>query len=273
MSVTFPDYTQFVTAPGQPALPPGYSPQLSEHGGQSTYLGSRFYQSPPTYGTPQYTYRDLDSMWGKGQDVVLGNKDMLWRLGFMSATQRDAGGFWTQADNNSMREAMAVANKNGVSFAQLYEQQQRNGKTIGASSAGGSGSSGPGGNRYSVSTSSSTSTSVNLSSRESAHAVLSQALANEIGRQPTNAELAQFLRTLNATERANASVSTSSGRSVSDRLTGNSTSTSSSKSTSHSVDPTAEATAFAKGNAALAHERESYQGANYMSVIAKMIGV
>jgi hypothetical protein len=103
-------------------------------------------------------------------------------------------------------------------------------------SKGGGGGAGGGGSSFS-----STSTSVNLTGKDESDATLDQALSNLLGRTATDAEKKQFLSSLNAAERANPTVQTSSGTTS---ASGASRSSSTTKSTS--VSPAARAQSFAQ---------------------------
>lgn len=263
MTTPYPESTSpWVVRSGEPGLPLGYqaahgygdNPAYVNYPGYTGYGTAR----GMTYGQPVYTYRDLDSMWGKGPAQVYGVKDMLYRLGYLSRTDASTP-FWSKSANSALQDAMADANKNGITLDQMYQANQKNG---GGNSGSGSGS-GSGGGR-SVSTSS----SVSLTSKEAAHQILGQALAQQLGRQPTAAETAAFLRSLNATEKANPSTSTTVST-----FDGSGNSHSSTTSKSVNINPSAEADAWTQNNSALAAERKGYQGALYFDVIGKMLGI
>lgn len=88
---------------------------------------------------------------------------------------------------------------------------------------------------------SNTSTQVSLTGKDQSDATLDQALSNLLGRTATDAEKKSFLSSLNAAERANPTVTTSSGTTS---ASGASSSTSSTKGTS--VDAGARAQKFAQ---------------------------
>jgi hypothetical protein len=271
----------WVVLSGQPALPQNYRATVGFSGVPYAPLQGQGAMSP-ALGTaitspPIYTVHDLNSMWGAGQKMVWQNKSLLYDLGYLPA--KDAAlGFWTNASASALQNAMADANRNGTSLENMHQTLMSGGKL--AYGPGGPNGSGA---QTSVSTSSQTSTSdsssISLTSREAAHAALSQQLANELGREPTNAELTRFLSALNGTERANPStshsVSTSSSRTVSGPGGSNSTgsSNSSSSSVSRSTDPGAEAQAWARKQTNTAAERNSYQQSGYFQIISKLMGI
>lgn len=271
----------WVVRSGEPALPydyratVGYKP-FSTPGATNDAWSQHFGQPAAVAVTspPIYTQQMLDAMWGKGRGAVYDTKGLLYDLGYLPS--KDAAlGFWTNTSAGALQNAMADANKNGQSLENMRQTLLSGGKL-----AYGPGS---GGSQTSVSTSntssSSDSTSISLTSREGAHAALSQQLANELGREPTNAELTRFLNSLNGTERANPSTSHQSGSSSSTTVSGPGGSSTTGSSSSHtssvsrSTDPSAEAQHWARGQTDLAAERNSYQQAGYFQVISKLLGV
>lgn len=70
-----------------------------------------------------------------------------------------------------------------------------------------------------------TQTSQNLSSTEDAHAIFLQAAQSLLGRDPTKSEIASFQKALNAYEKANPTVSTTTSNYVGDQLQSQSTNT------------------------------------------------
>lgn len=261
MSTPYPESSSpWVTREGDPALASdyratiGYQPYAyASHWGVKGDAAKHAYTDITS--APVYTYKALDSMWGKGPEQVYQTNDILYRLGYMSASVAGRN-FWSKEADTALRKAMADANRSGITLEQALLARMRDGSGSGAP---GSYRGGGGGGGRSVSTS----TSVNLTSKEAAQQILAQSLAQQLGRQPTASETAAFLRSLNATERANPSTSTTVS------TAGHSSTT----SKSVNINPSAEADTWVKNNKALATERAGYQGAMYYDVIAKMLGV
>lgn len=127
-----------------------------------------------------------------------------------------------------------------------------------------------------------TSESISLTGRGQAESLLRQAMTQQLGRAPTNKEVAQFKRALNTQERKNPSVTKSTSNST---TTTKGTSSGSSQSTSSSttgtqksttkqsdVDPGEEALDYARAKPRKS-EREMYQDMQYYEAIAEMIGL
>ena len=91
--------------------------------------------------------------------------------------------------------------------------------------------------------------------------ILQNALAQELGRKPTDTELTRFTRALNRKEAANPTVTTT-------HYSGDGSSVSS-KTKQGNVDPNTSAESFAKTVPA---ERNRFQDSQYLNVIANMIG-
>ena len=179
----------------------------------------------------------------------------LARAGYMSATK--ASPTYTMDFQNAMAKAMTDANYSGMSLDSLLAM-----RTLGANGAsvGGAGGSGSGGST----TSTNISKSYNITSRPTAQSLLKQVLAQELGREPTGAEVSRFVKALNKEERANPSINRST--TVSSAKGSSTTST----STPSKIDPGAEAEQF--GEKVSPQERHMFQQSNYYDVIANMVG-
>lgn len=217
----------------------------------------------PVYGQPIYTRSHMDAFLGRAayQDV-LEMQRKLYNYGFIDKIQTP--GFADASFMKGLEYLYATANQNGVTindiFARMDNAGARLGLKIGPTGLAGGGESGDGGG-----TSTTTSTSISLTSRAGAWQVLISALTNELGREPTDAEISRFSKSLNAKERADPSVSTST--TTYDAEGNAKTSTTSRQS---GVEPTAEAMVFAR-SPAMAAERRQYKGAQYFDVIADML--
>jgi len=209
------------------------------------------------WGVPHYTNSMVNALWGKGPEQVFNTQYMLYSLGYLPTL---TPGTMSDKTAKAFENAAADANRNGITFEQMLSNRQR--ATGSGGSSGGGGASGGGGGGRSLARTI-TQTSVNLTSREGAMSVLSNALAAELGRQPSQAELTRFVTGLNRQERSNPTVST---------VTTDATGTEKSRTTKQgNVDSGYQATQFAK-SAPLAAERNKFQDSQYFDVIAQMIG-
>jgi hypothetical protein len=211
----------------------------------------------PIFGVPHYTNSMVNALWGKGPEQVFNTQYMLYSLGYLPTF---TPGTMSEKTQKAFEQAATDANRNGITFEQMLINRA---KAMGAKGVaglpGGSGGGGGGGSLARTITQ----TSVNLTSREGAMSVLANALASELGRQPSQAELTRFVTGLNKQERANPTVST---------VTTDATGTEKSRTTKQgNVDSGYEATQFAK-SAPLAAERNRFQDSQYFDVIAQMIG-
>lgn len=227
----------------------------------------------PVYAVPQYHYADIQALWGKPSAQVLATQMKLYALGYLPSF---VPGTMTQKVQDAAEKAMTDANRNGLTLEQmLAKRNQALGAAPGAAGGGGGGGGGP---TSSTSYSSSTQKSISLTSREGAYAVLANALGQELGRAPTQAELTRFTNALNSKERANPTVTQQSGvtqttQSVSgSHATSHSSSSGTSTSKQGNVDAGYEALQFADSKP-LAPERNRFQDSQYMDTIAQMIGV
>lgn len=273
----------YVGVPDAYRVQQGYvnDPAMAAHyGTKQAFVG--------VYGVPQYRYSDIDALWGKPKGQVFDLQYKLYALGLLPTFIPGTMDMNTQT---AAEKAFEVANKNGTTIEQMLNQSN---PATGKPLAGGAGPAGSGGVSTSSSSSSSVSTSrqtqrsITLTSREGAMAVLSNALAQELGRQPSQAELTRFTKSLNAAQMANPDVSTSTSTTATQASQSGSSSTSGSHTSSHTssrsssnttgtsinkqgnVDPAYEATQFAKTTAPA--ERNRFQDSQYFDVIANMIG-
>jgi hypothetical protein len=198
---------------------------------------------------PIYTEMDVNNLYGKSRQQVIGIQQALYQMGYSTPTN----GIYTESSADAFRNALSDANRNGESLQEMYLRViGKDGNPFGGGGSGsGAGSSGP---RTSVSK------SVSLTSRAGAQAILTQQLATELGREPTPGEVSRFLKGLNKTERANPTVSTT----VSSATSSNTTTKQS------NVDPGAEGADFAK--TAAPAERKDFKEFQYMNVVAQMLG-
>lgn len=116
-----------------------------------------------------------------------------------------------------------------------------------------------------------TSESTNLSSRPTARAVLAGALATEMGREPSRAEVDAFLTGLNMAEKKNPTITTTTTTSDPNPKDHTVAVTSSSTTEQSDVDPAAKARNYAKDLDP--QEAKRYQEGNYYGLIAQMLGV
>lgn len=211
----------------------------------------------PIYSSPIYKTTDLNALAGKSwQQIwavqrVLANAGLL-KSGFLAGT-------YDQATRDALEKAMYVANLNGISLDTLFQRQDLIKKMYAAqgygTSGGGGGGGGGAGGTY-------TQSSINLTSKAQAKGILAAALAQEIGRQPTDAELNQFVSVLNKQERANPTITTTTVDS-----TGKSTSTVTKQG---NVDAQQSAEDYSR--TASPDEASRYQGANYFGVLERLMG-
>jgi hypothetical protein len=170
--------------------------------------------------------------------------------------KNDVGALWTKDVADAYADAMSDANGQYMDltdFLKLKSGQR-------AASSGGRGGGGGGG----PTSYRNVSKSVSITSRPTAQALLKQTLAAELGREPTDAEVTRFVKALNKQERANPSVTVTTGSSKG----GNSTS--SSTTTPSKIDPGAEAEQFAE--TVNPSEARRYQTGELYDVISRMVG-
>ena len=239
-----PNSGQYVGVPDSYRVQQGYvnDPRMAAHyGTRQAYVG--------VYGVPTYTYAEVNSLYGKPKGQVWNYQYQLYALGYLHSFTPGRMGASTES---AFLRAAEDANKNGMTFEQMLAQGK------GGPGSPGSGARGPGGGGPRTVTQS----SINLTSREGAQQILANALAQQLGRQPSDSELTRFTRSLNAHERANPTVTTTH------YAAGGTASSSTTKQ--GNVDTGYEADQFGKKVAPA--ERNRFQDSQYMDIIASMIG-
>lgn len=224
--------------------------QIARHYGYNkpTYEG--------VYRSPVYTNSMLNSLLGKGPQQILSWQMAAHDLGYLPTY---VPGVITDRTQNALTRLLTRANKNGMTVEQMLHTRKAAFKALGLTdSLSGGGGGGGGGGPRTV-----TQSSVNLTSREGAMQILQNALAQELGRKPTDTELTRFTRALNRKEAANPTVTTT-------HYSGDGSSVSS-KTKQGNVDPNTSAESFAKTVSPA--ERNRFQDSQYLNVIANMIGV
>ena len=246
-------------------VPDAYKAQVGERFDPSKVNYPGYSTTANIYAQPHYHNSEIDALWGKPAGVVAKWQMKAWALGFLPSF---VPGTMDDKSREGLMKAMAVANKNGLT---LDEMLQRRNLVLGGQPGGKNGSrgNGPGGGGPSTSTSTSTMRSISLTSREGAYAVLANALGQELGRNPTQAELTRFTHALNAKERANPTVTSQSSTTTTSGTHSSTSGTSTSKQ--GNVDTGYQATQFGK-TGALAPEFSKFQDSQYMDVISQMIG-
>jgi hypothetical protein len=243
-----------VGVPSEPITVPWGQPQRPEYYSQVPKAGQT---SGTAVLSPMYTDASLGQyrrMAATDPLKLYNYQQALARAGYMSAT--NASPVYSADFQKAMAAAMTDANYNGLSLDSLLAMRalgQNNGR-VGGGGGGGGGSS----------TSTSITKSYNITSRPTAQSLLKQVLAQELGREPTSAEVSRFVKALNKEERANPSINRSTTTST---AKGSSTT---STSTPSKVDPGAEAEEF--GETVSPQERRMFQSSNYYDVIASMVG-
>ena len=240
--------------------------------GTSDYVGGGRFTgiAPPTvqYQKPLYTYGDIAKLSGNPQGIVA-QQMMLYNTGYLTPDEDWHVGVLDEGTIGALQEYLGDANRMGMTKEQLFNYIRQNGKSTGMTS-GSSSSYGSSGADYSPYTTTTTQSNVTLSSRASARAFLIQAMASEMGREPTAAEVRRFTRLLNARQEKNPTT-TKTTTTTDPSPSGDSTVTSKSTTKESKVDPTQAAERYAEkigGN-----EANRFQAANFMSVIEQMVGL
>jgi hypothetical protein len=164
-----------------------------------------------------------------------------------------------------MAEAMGYANMDGITVEELLKRIPGEGALTSGYAGGGGG--GGGGGRKALSTKDITKV-FDLTSLDQGAATLRQVLAQQLGRQPTDAEIKNYVAQLNAKERANPDIITTIAKS---NAAGTVT-TSSQVKEGKKPEADEEALKFSKnkGNAA---ERQDFQEGMYYEALAGLMGV
>lgn len=288
--------SSYVTAPGMPVgVPQDYRAfaGVSYEG----YLG----QTPNVeYRKPKYDYSDLAMAAQQSPEQTLALQMRLYNLGAL--TQIDYPGMFDEGTHDALEQAMTVANTRGWSIDQLEKYMQDNRKDfrdMGILAGGAYGGSGGGAAPdYSPTTTTSVATtdstnvsvndSVNLTGRGSARAILEQAWAAEMGRDPTGKEFNRFLAYLHNKEREHPTTTKTTSKTHSKSTTSTTTDPSKSGDTSvtsdtdsnsrtntntvnreSNVDPANTAENFAQRHGG--KEAKAFQTGQYMTALDSLI--
>lgn len=241
----------------------------------------------PQFEKPTYTYDHLASYYGKPPAEVFSVQARLYNMGLL-----DGGSFmpgiYDPTTRDALENAMTIANANGLTLGEMQKILKEGGKTAQqmgwTSTSGGSGAA-PSYEPYTTTTNSttvSTNENISLTGRGGARALLVQALASEIGREPTRKEVSRFLKSLNAAERRNPTTTKSTTESSNTTTTdpspsGDTSVTSNTKTDTQNVtrqsdlDPGQKAIQFARQTGG--NEAKRFQAANFFSVIEQMVGL
>jgi hypothetical protein len=229
-------------------------------GGQSVQYapGYSAYVADPVVVYPHYNDNSVEQtrrMFLSDQARALDTQRLMAAAGYGSAD--DVDGLWSTETAANVAKAMSDANMMYMSLSDYLMVKAGYKSARDAQKNGGGAGSGP-------RTMTSVNRSVRLTSRATAQALLKQTLANELGREPTSAEVARFVSALNKDEKANPTITTST-------TTSNGSSSSTSTTTKESqIDPTSEAETYAE--TVSPDEAHRYQSGNYYDVIARMVG-
>ena len=227
---------------------PDYQPYMGPGYGMG---GSSMAQQNPVYRVPQYTYDELGAMRGQSPQRIFEVQRLLYNTGYLASGFRT--GWYDKSTEEALADAMADANRQGLTLDQLAARISAGQKGLKGTGYGGSGS-GP---------RDITSTSVSLTGRAGAQQVLTQALAQQLGREPSPTEVTRFLKSLNTEERANPTVThTHIGAGGAKQ---------SSTTTQSDVNPSASAEAYAK-TGPFQTERGKYQDSIYFDLLGSMMG-
>lgn len=226
--------------------------------------------APPEvkYQQPLYTYENIASLSGNPQ-AIIAQQMKLYNTGYLTPDEDWHIGVLDEGTIGALQEFYGDANRMGMTTEQLYEYIRKNGKSTGMTT-GSYGYGSGGAEDYSPYTQTTTQSNVTLSTRASARAFLVQAMATEMGREPTAQEVRRFTRMLNAREEKNPSV-TKTTTTTDPSPSGDSTVTSDSTTKPSKVDPGRAAEKFAEKEGG--NEAQRFQTANFMSVIEAMVGL
>jgi hypothetical protein len=228
----------------------GWAPDYS-HGYQGQVPGQTM---KPVVRVPIYTYDDLVGLRGQPPANVFDTQRALYNAGYLTGNFR--AGFFDRNTEEALSDAMADANRNGMKLPEMFgmiAQGQKGLKGSGSSGGGGGG----GGPRDIVSK------SVSLTGRAGAQSVLTQALAQQLGREPTAKEVTRFLHSLNAEERQHPTITRT-------HISAGGANQSSTTEQSD-VDASGEAVQWGKKNKALKGEATKYQDSLYYDVLSSML--
>lgn len=233
----------------------------------------------PIYGAPRYTEESALGIYQMSAGQVWKWQVRLANAGLLSSIRPgDASSSF-----NAYRSAMTEANRMGIGLKEYLAKRTDSNALV--NRGAGSSSGGGGGSSYSSSSSSSsntTSSSVSLTGKGQAESLLRQAMTQQLGRAPTNKEVAGFKRALNTQERKNPTITkTQSNQTTSTQTSTKGTHTTSSSSTSGTsksvtkqsdIDAGEEALDYARSDR-FRSERVMHQDAGYYNAIADLLGM
>lgn len=241
-------YTPTFKAPGYGGT--GYGGPGYGMGGGSLQ-GNDPVKRPPT---DMYTVDYVQSFRGRVRDQQVYNMQVdLYNHGYLSKADWKNAGTFDRATELALGHAAGEANFQGQTLPEMFAEADSSKMALPSSKK--KGPQGPVAHDY-------TSTSISLTGQAGAQQVLTQALTQQLGREPTDQEVTRFLHSLNAEERANPSVTHTHVSAGGD---------SSSTTQQSSVDAGAEAVVAAKSGPYKA-ERTQYQDSVYFDALASMMG-
>ena len=257
-------------APATPARPsPEYrlnprdralQPPTPARGPQVIYGGVPIYRESSIYG--------LYNLPRFGQGSLAEKQVQLYRMGYLKNSSSWSLGQMSSTVESAFRAAYEKANKMGMSIDEMERQDQiaaaqaaMLGMTQNTTTTSGGGGGGGGGGG---STTTYTSSSVSQASRTQAQAILTNALRDQLGREPMAGEIDAFMRSLNSAAAKNPTVTTQT----------TSTSGDSVNSTTKTKEGLA-ANQYAKncGKTMVPNEYKKFQDSQYMDVLKQMLGM
>lgn len=216
----------------------------------------------PIYSSPAYKVTDLNSLAGKPPAQVWAVQQALYNAGILKSGF--LAGTYDEATRTALEKVMYVANLNGISISEVFRRQDLIRQAYGAAgygTSGGSGGGGGGGGGGAGGTY--TQSQITLTSAAQAKGILASALAQQLGRQPTENEVQDFVGLLNRQQKANPTVTTTTV-SADGKVQASTTK-------QGNVDPQQSAEDFA--TTVSPEERSKFQGANYYAIIAQKLGI
>lgn len=235
-----------------PAPQPARGPQVI-YGGVPLYRESSIYA---LYNLPRF-----------GQGSLAEKQVQLYRMGYLKNSSSWSLGQMSATVESAFRAAYEKANKMGMSIDEMERQDQiaaaqaamlgMSQDTTTTSGGGGGGGGGGGTTTY-------TSTSISEASRTQAQAILTNALRDQLGREPMPGEVTAFMRSLNSAARKNPTVTTQT-------TTTSGNSASSTTTTKQGLDPSQYAENY--GKTMVPTEYKKFQDSQYMNVLKQMLGM
>ena len=213
-------------------------------------------QSAPVYSRPIYTIEDVQGLRGQDPQQIYEVQKALYNAHYLTSINH--GKIFDAETETALGRAMGDANVNGMTLPDMFDAIASGDKSLKLAGKGGSASGGSGSGPRDI-----TSTSVSLTGRAGAQQVLQNALAQQLGREPTPQEVTRFMSGLNAEEKANPSVThTHIGASGANQ---------SSTTTQSSVDAAASALEWSKSEKSIQGERKKYQDSTYFDILHSML--